>query len=99
MKCRSNAAALNRYLAGIGCHWFRIYLDESAFPDSHHFDRRPGILCPNVIDRRLNQVAIKHLDTTAEEAGNCPATRLESSIIRALFVALKSHYEQTNSPE
>ena len=57
------------------------------------------VLGPNVIDRRLNQVAIKHLDTTAEETGNCPATRLESSIIRALFRALQSHYEQTNSPE
>jgi hypothetical protein len=93
------AAALHRYLAGIGCHRFRIYLDESAFSDPHHFDRRLGILGPNIIDRRLNQVATKHLDATAEEAGNCPATSHESSIIRALFCALQPHDEQTNSPE
>src|SRR6185436_15047836 len=86
-------------LSGIGCHRFRIYLDEGAFPDPHHFDRRPGILCPHIIDRRLNQVAIKHLDAAAEEAGNCPATHVEGSIIRALFWTLQSHDEQTNSPE
>ena len=93
------AAALHRYLAGIGFHRFRIYLDESAFSDPHHFDRRLGILCPNIIDRRLNQVATMHLDATAEEAGNCSTTYLESSIVGALFWALQSHDEQTNSPE
>ena len=54
------------------------------------------VLGPNVIDRRLNQVTIKHLDAAAEEAGNRPATRHESSIIGALFRALQSHDEQTN---
>jgi len=90
---REAAACANRrlteqVLAGMGCHRFRVYLDESGLPDPHHFDRGPGILCPNVIDRRLKQVAINHLDAAAEEAGNGPATRLESPIIRALFWAL-----------
>jgi hypothetical protein len=75
-------------LAGIGCHRFRVDLDESTLADSHHFDRGPGILCPNIINRRLKQMTMKHLDSAAEEAGNCPATRFERSVISVLFRAL-----------
>jgi hypothetical protein len=85
--------------ADTGCHRFRIYLDEGALAASHHFDRRPGILCSNVIDRRLEHVAIQHLEPAAEEAGNRTATRHECSVVRALFRALQSHDEQRISPE
>ena len=65
----------------------------------HHFDRRPRVLGPNVIDRRLNQLTIKHLDVAAEEAGNRATTRRDSSIVGALFRALQPHDEQRVSPE